>query len=279
MQLPLKEIVQDVRSLEPFPSIAARVLELSSNDEVAPRELIEVIQLDPALTAKVLRLCNSAFYGFQREISTLEEAGNMLGVRTLVSLVLTSTANRYFHDVGQASGRSQEHLWAESVTHAVAGRMLAERIGLADRERAYTVGLLQNIGCMVLERYCRQARERVAALARVGHSRIEAEKYALGLHHAELGARLATHWDLPPVLTDTIRFHHAPEGATVDKVLTSIVHLAETLAATQIREADGLPYEVSEAALQLSGLARADVEEIGTRLDAELEKARELLEL
>ena len=70
MSLPLKEIVQDLRTLEPFPGVATRVLELASREQVVPSELIEVIQLDPALTAKVLRLCNSAYYGFQREIST-----------------------------------------------------------------------------------------------------------------------------------------------------------------------------------------------------------------
>ena len=93
MNLPLKDIVQDLRSLEPFPSVATRVLELASDEEVVPSELIEIIQLDPGLTAKVLRLCNSALYGFQREISTLQEAGNLLGVRALVNLVLTSSAN------------------------------------------------------------------------------------------------------------------------------------------------------------------------------------------
>lgn len=282
MSLPLKEIVQDLRSLEPFPGVAMRVLELAAREHVVPSELIDVIQLDPALTAKVLRLCNSAFYGFQREISTLEEAGNMLGVRTLVNLVLTSSANRYFRDYGQASGRSQDELWTASVTHAVAARMLADRVSQrvrgVDRERAYTAGLLQNIGLLVLDRYCQDGRGKVLALTRQGHSVIEAEKYALGLHHAELGARLVSHWDLPQVLTDTIRFHHNPENATIDQVLTSIVHLSETMAARELLdgEPDELSYEVSEAALELTGLTDDDFEGIGVELRGELEKAREL---
>lgn len=283
MNLPLKDIVQDIRSLEPFPSVATRVLELASDEEVVPSELIEIIQLDPGLTAKVLRLCNSALYGFQREISTLQEAGNLLGVRALVNLVLTSSANRYFRDYGQATGRSLDELWNTSITHAVASRLLAKKVAAhtpgLDGERAYTAGLLQSIGCLVLDRYYEDTRGKVLALAREGHSVIEAEKYALGVHHAELGARLAARWDLPAVLTDTIRHHHAPEKATVDPVLTSIVHLSETMAAHRLRpgDPDELSYEVSDAALELTGLSLEDFESIGVELRTEIGKCRELL--
>lgn len=283
MEIPLKEIVTEIRTLEPFPQVATRVLELSSQEQVVPGELMEVIQLDPVLTAKVLRLCNSAYYGFQREIASLTEAGNLLGVTTLVNLVLTTSASKYFRNYGQATSRSQRTLWESSVTNALAGRMIAQHNGDSDPERAYTAGLLQNVGLLVLDRHFHDMRGKVAAVARAGYSLIDAEKYTLGMHHAEIGARLATRWELPDVLSDTIRFHHAPEGASVDPVLTAIVHLGETMAAAGLEgdgdEMDGLTYEVCEAALELTNMDPSDFEVIGADLQQELVRARELFKV
>ena len=280
MQPPLKDIVREIRSLEPFPEVATRVLAIASQEQSGPRELIEVIQVDPGLTGKVLRLCNSAYYGFQREIATLEEAGNLLGVRTLVNLVLTSCAGRYFKQNSGGKPSERRAQWRSNVTHAIAARLIAETNRLVDKEHAYTTGLLQNIGCMVLDRFFQDSEAHVTAVVAQGYPLIEAEKYALGLHHAELGARLMTRWDLPEILTDTVRFHHAPEKATIDTVLTSTVHLAETMAAARL-EGDsrkGMAYEVSEAALELTGMDPSDFERIDVDLVNELNKAQELLD-
>jgi len=281
MQSQLKEIVCEIRSLEPFPSIATRVLELASQPQVVPGELIGVIQMDPGLTSKVLRLCNSAYYGFQRQIASLDEAGNMLGVTTLVNLVLTSSAGRYFRDYGESTENSQSDLWMRSVTNALASRIIADHNRVVDPERAYTAGLLQNIGSLVLDRFFHNGRQRVFAVAQAGYSLIDAEKHALGLHHAEIGARLATRWGLPEVLTDTIRFHHMPEKATVDPLLTATVHLAETVATARIAgdNMPGFAYEVHDAALQLTGMSPGDFDAVDMGLQGELERAEALFEL
>jgi HD-like signal output (HDOD) protein len=96
----------------------------------------------------------------------------------------------------------------------------------------------------------------------------------LGIHHAEVGARLATKWELPESLTDTIRFHHDPAGATVDPQLTSTVHLAETMLGVHGEE--DLNYEVCQAAFELTGLGPDDFERLGMQLEAELTKAQAL---
>ncbi len=281
MQPPLKEILQEARTLAPFPEVATRVLTLSQSPTVVPSELIEIVQVDPGLTAKILKLCNSAYYGFQREIASLEEAGNMLGVRALVNLVLTSSAGRYFRDYGSSDPSNQHNLWQESVTHAVASRVIADSSDSADQERAYTAGLLQNIGSLVLDRFYRQGQAYVTAIVAQGYPLVEAEKLALGLHHAELGARLMTRWDMPAVLTDTVRFHHNPEDATIDPVLTATVHLAETMAVARLNGENTaqLTYEVSDAALELTGLDPGDFDAIGVNLRGEMERAQAVLDL
>lgn len=273
----LKDIVLDMRSLEPFPKVAAAVLTLAGRPGVIPAEVIEVVQTDPGITAKVLKLCNSAYYGFQREIGSLQEAGNMLGVDALVNLVITSTANRYFRDLGSSKASVRDALWERSITQALASREIATRYGYESPDRAYTVGLLQNIGEIVLDRFYQADYHRVRAEVECGRSPLEAERAILGIHHAEIGARLSSEWKLPSFIVDTIRYHHSPTDAQVDPLLTSTVHLAETLLPL---DRDGLlrvPHEVSIAAMELTGLEPADIDGIQAGLAAELQKAQEWL--
>jgi len=276
----IKDIVADIRSLEPFPEVASTVLELSVRDDIIPNELIDIIQTDPGITAKLLKLCNSAFYGFQREIASLREAGNLLGVTALVSLVLTSSANRYFRDYGNASTSSQVGLWRRCVASALASRLLARYHGETDPERAYTAGLLQNLGHLVLDRFVDDHSSDLIAALDGGSSLIDAERNVLGLSHAEISARLATRWGLPEVLVDTIRHHHAPENATIDPTLTATIHLAETLT-WSIGLGDGVDsrsYGVSSAALAATQLRPADFAGLDRMLTDELERARSLIE-
>lgn len=280
MITPLKELMFEMRSLEPFPGVAARVLDLSAREDVIPGELINLVQTDPGMTAKVLKLCNSAYYGFQREIASLHEAGNLLGVTTLVNLVLTSSAGKYFKDYGSVANQCMEARWEQCVANAIGARIIASRHGRVDPERAYTAGLLENIGHLVLDRFLDSSLEAIRAVALSGTALIEAERKVLGMHHAEIGARLTTRWSLPEVLVDVIRHHHHPELAGEGKVLAATIHLAEMLT-QEVRAAAGgadeLVYEVNEAACELTGLAREELSELVGVLRDEMARAKEFV--
>ena len=274
-----RDILTEVRSLAPFPEVALRVMQLAGRQDVMPAELVAVIQTDPGLTAKVLKLCNSAYYSFQRKIATLQEAGNMLGVATVVNLVLTSCTSRYFHDYGQAGAAGETTQWERTVANALAARILASLRHEIDVERAYTGGLLQNIGHIVLNRFLQ--RERIAIHAEIGRGAtlIEAERSVLGLDHAEIGARLATRWNFPEVLVDSIRYHHRPERAAVDPPLTAVMHLAESLCwSIGFGEGlDGVGYGVLANVVQSSGLKAANLEGMKRMLRQEMQLAQELV--
>lgn len=285
MQTPLKDIVFEMRSLEPFPGVATRVLELAGQPDVVPGDVIKLVQTDAGITSKVLKLCNSAYFGFQRDIASMHEAGNRLGLTTLVNLVMTSSAGKYFRDYGGASAQSQERLWRRSVATAIAARIVAKKHRRTDPEQAYTAGLLENIGSMVLARHMGDARFAIRAVAKSGCTVIEAEKRTLGLHHAEIGARLCTKWGLPEVLINSIRYHHAPETAGGDKLLAATAHLAEHLTDTMFAidspnapgdEAD-LTYDLAPTALQLTNLSADDLFPLQDQLRAELERAKDFL--
>lgn len=280
MHIPLKDLMFEMRSLEPFPGVAARVLELSARKDVVPSELIELVQTDPGITSKVLKLCNSAYYGFQREIASLHEAGNLLGVTTLVNLVLTSSAGKYFKDYGGADAKQMENRWTQCVANAIGARIIASRSGKVDPERAYTAGLLENIGHLVLDRFMDSAVEAIRAVSLSGTGTIDAEKKVLGMHHAEIGARLTTRWSLPEVLVDVIRHHHHPDQAGESRELAAVIHLAEILTQdvmAEMGEPTALNYEINEAACNIAGLSRDDLAELSGLLSQEMARAKDFV--
>lgn len=275
----IEEILTEIKSLEPLPAVAMRVLEMGARDEVVPHELIAVIETDAAMTAKVLKLSNSAYYGFKREIASISEAGNLLGVSALVNLVLTGCAGRHFKKHGSASVEATQRMWEESVSNALAASLFARLSGAVDRNRAYTAGLLQNIGRLVLERHMVREELEIEREVSSGVVRIHAERNVLGLDHAEVGARLCERWNFPAVLVDAVRFHHEPELARCDPLLTTFVHLGEEVTLRTARERDPSVrgYALEDTAVEKAGFEDSALESIRGLLTREVEKAREFL--
>jgi HD-like signal output (HDOD) protein len=277
----LQSILDDVKSLEPLPQVAMRVMTLSSKTDLVPRELVEVIQTDAGLTAKVLKLCNSAYYGFRREIASLPEAGNLLGCSTLVNLVVTSCTAMYFRNYGGQSANAARRQWERSISTAISASLLANVRGGVDRNRCYTVGLLANVGHLVMERFLPDAREALEAEIAAGSTRLAAEHLVLGIHHGEIGAQLAERWDFPEVLVDAIRHHHEPERARNDSVLVGLAHLAE-MGAQRHESSEGrevMAYEFRDAALAQSGMSREQFDALESRLAGEIRRAESLIDL
>jgi HD-like signal output (HDOD) protein len=276
----LKEVLQEIKSLEPLPEVAMRVLQLSREEDVIPRELVAVIQTDAGITAKVLKLCNSAYFGFRREIASLHEAGNLLGVSTLVNLVLTSCAGKYFRDYGPRGQRASRDRWEESVSNALAAGMIAGLAGV-DKPRAYTAGLLVNVGHLVMDRFLPEKIDHLRAAIGEGASRIEAEQQVIGMDHAEIGCRLAQRWDFPEVMVDTIRHHHDPKVSEMDPRLAACAHLGEMFTqALDLGEGlEPMAYPMRKSALRICGLDRTGFERIEEQLRTEVQKARDLIEV
>jgi HD-like signal output (HDOD) protein len=275
----LSDLLEEIKSVEPLPQVSMRVLQLADDEDIVPRELVEVIQTDAGVTAKVLKLCNSAYYGFQREIASLPEAGNMLGTQTLVNLVVTSCAGRYFRNFGNSDPEATLRLWEASVATAFATSLLGAR-SRVDRNRAHTVGLLENIGQLVLQRFMNQDGAQLKEELARGTPLPAAEAMVFGLDHAEIGARLADKWNFPELLIDSIRHHHAPDRSTIDPRMAALGHLGEI--ATQRLDfawTPNGPYDMSTRALILCGLDEKSFAELEEPLRREMAKAKGILEM
>ncbi|MDA0351213.1 MAG: HDOD domain-containing protein [Chloroflexi bacterium] len=200
----LDELIEQIAELHPLPAVATSILRLTEHDRFSAHELASAITADQALTAKLLRLANSAYYGFPRTIGTVRDAVVLLGFRTVRSTTLASCV------IGTLSGTNHlnyEEFWHFSVSTGMLGEMLARTEG-AHQDTAFTAGVLHNIGLLAMD----QQRPELlgAALAygsKTGMSRHEAQRAVLGYTDADLGGGLAEAWSFPPELVDAIRDH------------------------------------------------------------------------
>lgn len=277
----VQAVLEEIKSLEPLPQVAARVMQIAEDEDLVPSDLVRIIETDAALTAKILKLCNSAYYGFQREVASLQDAGNLLGCTTLVNLVLTSCTGRYFRDYGKQNGNSATAWWERSVATALATSHLAGMRGGVDRGRAYTAGLLENFGQLVFQRYLPEIAEQLEQELAAGVKRLDAERMLLGIDHAEVGAQLAERWGFPESLVEAIRCHHEPERAVIDPLLASFAHLGE-MVMQRLELGEGLEplaYDLKRSALGLAGMSQDNFDALEDRLRGEIERAKELVDL
>ncbi len=160
-------------------------------------------------------------------------------------------------------------LWRHSQSAAMAARLIARRIKFSKAEVAYTAALLHDIGKVVLNSYVRETYEEV--MDKVEKDKVpfsQAEEEILGFNHALVGSKVAENWNLPPELVEAIAFHHSPELAKTDPVLTSIAHVADFICVTMGIGigADGLLYPLSPQAVNLLGLEEQDIYQIISQL-------------
>lgn len=225
-----QEILARIRSLPPAPAILARVLSIMDDPKAGAQELIAAIEVDPGVTANVLRTCNSPYYAGSRQICTLEEAVHRVGMRTVSQLATTNGAETLLNGTHEGYGLAPGDLWHHSISVAIGSRLLAKKVGFARAEVAYTGGLLHDVGKIVLDVVLRRRYGEVREEVEQGATFQEAEQGVLGIEHAELGARIAESWGFPAPLLAAIRHHHDPESAGEEVDLCSLVHLADALA-------------------------------------------------
>jgi len=216
----LEERLLFCKTLPTIPIVAMRVLELASRPDGTMAEVAQLISRDPALAAKVLRVANSALYGFRRSTDNLRQALNILGLNSVMTLALSFSLIGALRDV-KRSGFDTEHYWRRSVIAAVASRCLGTQLKLKDVDELMLAGLLQDIGMLVLNSALQEEYGRIIE-GKVDHQAvIEAERSALGTDHAEVGAWLVSRWNLPTYLHHVIGASHNPNTKNIPNDLTT----------------------------------------------------------
>lgn len=198
-------LIAEVAELRPLPAVAVRALELAEGERFSAHELAQAVSADQALTAKLLRLSNSAYYGFPRRITTVRDAVVLLGFRAVRSAMLASCVID-----ARPGGQVLDPVaaWRFSVTTGLLAEVLARSTGL-HQDEAFTAGVLHNIGRLALD----QQRPRELKAARVLATReqitiAEAQRQVLGFTDADLGGAPALHWNFPEPLANAVARHH-----------------------------------------------------------------------
>jgi len=210
----LDEVVNQIAELRPLGTVATQIINITEGDRFSAHELATVISSDQALTAKMLRLANSAYYGFPRRITTVRDAVVLLGFRAVRSATLASCVI----DANPGSNHlDYREFWQFSVTVG----MLAEVLGRAERlhqDEAFTAGVLHNIGRLALDQHHPQAMAAALQYARQQDvSLVEAERSVIGWTSADLGGALAVHWNFPEPLAEAVALQQAPLTAITDQ--------------------------------------------------------------
>lgn len=205
----LERVVETIGELPTSPNVVSAIMGLTSDLNTEITKLSRVLSADQALTAKVLRLSNSPFYGRVRGVGSLDEAIMILGFFTIRSLVVASSAYSMFNKGNDNSHEGR--LWAHSLATAMCARITARRVGVKHIEEVFLAGLLHDIGILILLKKMRK--DYTGVIKQVNNSGgdlVTVEQDLLGFSHPELGALILDRWNFPPILSQSVRDHHDP---------------------------------------------------------------------
>ncbi|MDY6988070.1 MAG: HDOD domain-containing protein [Thermodesulfobacteriota bacterium] len=217
--------IDRIPDLPTLPIVAVKVNEMMQDENVSIKQLSETIAKDQAMVSKLLRLVNSAFYGFRSQINTVPHAITILGFSTVRNAVVSVSVIEALSGQDVFKGFDITDFWRHSVGVAVTGRHLAEKTRLTTPDEAFVAGILHDVGKVLLAQYFKELFGQVWAHVRdEGLSFYEAENSLLPVNHGQVGGHLAKKWQLPASLVEVISYHHAVNSSLVNLNLLMVVH-------------------------------------------------------
>lgn len=214
--LALDKIISTIGDLPATPVIIASLMNLTSDINTDIEKITKNLISDQSLTARVLKLANSSFYGRAKAVATLKEAIVLLGFNTLRSLVLATSTHRLYQN-GE-NDEVQDKLWEHSLATAIASRMLAEKSGCGHAEEAFIAGLLHDIGKLVLTQKLPEEYGKVIQRVEKNQLKfIDVEDEQFGFNHTDVAFLLLHKWSFPAEIVNSVYEHHAPKKNEDDK--------------------------------------------------------------
>lgn len=238
-----RELITGAIDLPSLPEVVMRAMELVNDPESSAIDIGRVLSEDSAMTARLLKIVNSPFYGFPSRIETVSRAITVIGTLDLLDLILATSVVKMFSGVPNDLV-SMDTFWKHSLYSGVVARLLAARSKQPNVEHFFVAGLLHDLGSLVIYRKMPElAREALLRARFNGRVLREAEQEIMGFDHAMVGAELMRMWKLPNSLVEAIEFHHNPSQAHNHPLVASVVHIADVIASS-VRSGGG----ASEAA-------------------------------
>jgi len=222
----VKRIMAQIKSFPGMPATAARLMPLLQNPESSADEIEDILKYDPGLTANILKLTNSAYFGIPSRVSSVRQAIMLLGWKRLLQLVMTMCMSALMKRPVAGYDLPRGELWRHSVAVSVAANLLVASLRIRDADEVFTAALLHDIGKLVLGSYVQEDLAQIEAMVAKGISFEVAEYIVLGTNHAAIGARILQNWSLPDELVHAVGRHHDPENCDAHCLLSDVVHVA-----------------------------------------------------
>lgn len=259
----VEQLLSQLRDLPALPNVVVKIMRMTNKCESAtPRKLSEVISHDPSFAARLMKMANSAYYGLPRSVSTISDAVMLLGNVTIRNMALVAATHDTMRHCVLGYELKPGELWRHSVGCAFAVNLLAEQAHYPDTEEAFVAGLLHDVGKMILGPYVAQNLPAIQAhIEKTGCTFVEAEREVLGCDHAEIGGRMALHWNLPALLSQAIRWHHFPSQNGYIAPMTALVYLGNIIcvAAGASSQEKEVYTHISPACLHVLSLTEAHI--------------------
>ena len=233
--------VAEVEAIGTLPAIFHELNTALADPRTSLDRVGEIIEADVDLTARLVRIANSPFYGFPNRIETIVEATTLIGLEQIRDLAAATMVLEFFQGVPSAL-LDLESFWQHSLACGISARVLACQRRNSQPERFFLAGLLHDVGRLVI---CLRAPEQLSAVfARrdaTGQTLRETEASVFGVDHAEIGGALLEFWRFPAAIADTVRWHHAPGESAGHPVEASLIHVADIFAHSLELGASGEP--------------------------------------
>jgi putative nucleotidyltransferase with HDIG domain len=264
----IKSITKRIQSLPTLPPVVRKLTTMVESPDVTAQEVGKLISSDQVLSAKVLKLVNSPFYGFPGRISSISHAVILLGFNVTKGVVLSAS-------VFEIMEKSMVGLWEHSLGSAIISGAIARALGLNEPEEISTAALLHDIGKVLVKVSLSADYDRISLVVEEkGCSFREAEVEVLGVDHADIGLWLSQEWGMPERLIVPISHHHEPDAAVKFKERVAVVHIADSLV-----RAFGVGYSgdkwvgrIKPSAWEAIGMPRLDLPQLMRKILKELEE-------
>jgi len=220
------DVPEKMVDLPPFPIVLQKAIQLLSHPDTSIQEIVDVIQCDQSITANVLRICTSAYFGMRREIHSLKEALVLLGFDQLMEMILSQQGATLFpRDTAQ-----DVELWRHSISCALLTGIVSRRLDGKTNPTYYTAALVHDVGKVALAKSVENYLSEVRCCMEEEHlSLTKAEKKRWGIDHAELGGRYLETWKFPDAIIAAVRYHHAPLTAHDHRDIVQRIYFCDVI--------------------------------------------------
>jgi len=271
--------LESIGTLAPLPALATKIMEILSDPNSSARDLAEEIKKDQSITAKILKIVNSAYYGFQREVGNVDHAIVVLGFDEVMNIAQAVCLMRAF-ETESSDVFDRDKFWVHSLGTAYIARALSRRAKDVIFKDAFVIGLLHDFGKVILYQHFKEAFQEMIRTAESQQRPLHQVCHELaGIDHSEIGRIIAESWNLPVQLVRAIRYHHCPEKADKNEMGIHLAHMANFFCHKYEIGSSGntVPDEPDYISMLSLGIEDENLDEVWDSLEIDPQRMRSIL--